>query len=166
MSISTLLVIFDDLLQTAVIARSHYLVSKAARDRDGMVEALETAMAVDEDMISMMSDTSFVPLGLSGFPSLGGTPEEIIEILRKVKREQTASLVNLLHTPVDDIPELEERRRDIRNRKMKEIGVFFRRAKTVLGEQWDAWTPALQREFASMLKLKAPAKKRRKSKRG
>jgi hypothetical protein len=161
-SLSSLLVIFDDLLQTAVIARSHYLVSKAAGDRDGMIEALEMAMAVDEDMISIMSDTSFVPLGLSGFPALGGTPEEILELLRKTKREQTATLVNLLHTPVDDVPELEERRADIRNRKMKEIGAFFRRARIVLKEAWDAWTPSLQREFASMLKLKAPKKKRRK----
>lgn len=145
-----------------MIARSHYLVSKAAGDRKGMVEALEMAMAVDEDMISVMSDTSFVPLSLSGFPSLGGTPEEIIEILRKTKREQTATLTNLLSTPVDDIPELEERRADIRNRKMAAVGVFFRRAKTVLKEKWDAWTSSLEREFASMLKLKAPKKKRRK----
>ncbi len=162
MSISSFLVIFDDLLQTAVIARSHYLVAKAAGDREGMVEALEMAMAVDEDMISIMSDTSFAPLGLSGFPSLGGTPEEIVEILRKTQREQTATLVNLLHTPVDDVPELEERRANIRNRKMTEIGIFFRRARTVLREQWDAWTPFLEMEFASMLKLKAPKKKRRK----
>jgi hypothetical protein len=163
MSISSVLVIFDDLLQTAVIARSHYLLSKAAGDREGMVEALETAMAVDEDMISMMSDTSFAPIGLSGFPSLGGTPEEIVEILKKTKREQSATLINLLHTPVDDIPELEERRRDIRNRKMNAIGLFFRRARTVLKEKWDAWTPSLQKEFASMLKLKAPKKGQRKS---
>lgn len=162
MSFSSLLVIFDDLLQTAVIARSHYLVSKAAGDRGGMVEALETAMTVDEDMISIMSDTSFVPIDLSGFFSLGGTPEEIIEILRKTKREQTATLTNLLHTPVDDIPELEERRADIRNRKMTEVGIFFRRARIVLKEKWDAWTPSLEREFSKMIKLKAPKKKRRK----
>ncbi len=162
MSISTLLVIFDDLLQTAVIARSHYMVSKAAGDREGMIEALEMAMAVDEDMISIMSDTSFVPLGLSGFPSLGGTPEEIVEILRKTKREQTATLINLLSTPVDDVPEIEERRVDIRNRKMAAVGMFFRRARTVLREQWDAWTSSLEKEFASMLKLKAPKKRRKK----
>lgn len=158
---SSLLVIFDDLLQTAVIARSHYLVSKAAGDRKGMVEALEMAMAVDEDMISIMSDTSFVPLSLSGFPPLSGTPEEIIEILRKTQREQTATLVNLLHTPVDDIPEIEERRAAIRDRKMTEVGIFFRRARTVLREVWDAWTPSLQKEFAPMLKLKAPKKGRK-----
>ncbi len=163
MSISSFLVIFDDLLQTAVIARSHYLVAKAAGDRDGMIEALEIAMAVDEDMISIMTDTSFSPLSLSGFPSLGGTPEELVEILRKTKREQTATLTNLLSTPVDDVPEIEERRTDIRNRKMVAVGVFFRRAKIVLKEKWDAWSPSLEREFASMLKLKAPKKKRRKS---
>lgn len=151
MSVSSLLIIFDDLLQTAVIARSHYMVSKAAGDRQGMIEALETAMAVDEDMISIMSDTSFVPLGLSGFPSLGGTPQEIIEILRKTQREQTATLVNLLSTPVDDVPEIEERRADIRNRKMTEIGIFFRRARIVLKEKWDSWTPSLQKEFAPCL---------------
>lgn len=157
---TSLLVIFDDLLQTAVIARSHYLVSKAAGDREGMVEAIEMAMAVDEDMISLMSDTAFAPLSLSGFPALGGIPEEIIEILRKVKREQSATLVNLLRTPVDDVPEIEERRANIRNRKTKEVGSFFRRARTVLREKWDAWNSSLEREFSSMLKLKAPRKKR------
>ncbi len=158
---SSLLVIFDDLLQTAVISRSHYLVSKAAGDRKGMIEAIEMAMAVDEDMISIMSDTSFAPLTLSGLPSLGGTPEEIVEILRKTQREQTASLVNLLHMPIDDVPELEERRTDIRNRKMAETGIFFRRARTVLKEKWDAWSAALEREFAPMLKLRAPRRRRR-----
>jgi hypothetical protein len=162
-SISSLLIIFDDLLQTAVISRSHYLVSKAVGDRGGMIEAIEMAMAVDEDMISIMSDISFAPLSLSGFSPLGGIPEEIIEILRKTKREQTATLTNLLSTPVDDVPEIEERRADIRNRKMAAVGIFFRMARTVLREKWDAWTPSFQKEFASMLKLKAPKKRRHKS---
>lgn len=163
MKVSSLLTIFDTLLETAVVARAQFLMSRSVRDLDGMLEAIETSLAVDQDLIAILEEEPFAPLGLSGterFPGLPGTPEEIIELMRTLKRLQSVSLADQLKTIPGDIPELEERRAEITNRKMDALGKFFRRAKRILQEQWDCWNSSYEREFRSMLNLRAPRKRR------
>ncbi len=138
MKVSSLLPIFQTLLETAVVARAQYLMSRAHRDRQGMIESLETSLAVDQDVIALLTGEAFEPIELSAkerLPKIEGTPEEIHELLRTVKREQTASITNLINAPVHDVPEIEERRIAIRDRKMQVVGDFFRRAKRILKEQ-------------------------------
>lgn len=164
MRVSSLLHLFDALIETSVVARAQYLMSRTYRDVVGMREALETSLAVDQDVISLLTGSPFEELELSGvgdLPKIDGTPEEIVELLKKVKIQQSASITNLLNMPIDDDPEVEEQRKRIRDRKMDAVGNFFRRAKRILREQWDGWTPTLERQFASMLKLKAPRREKR-----
>lgn len=155
MRASSLLTIFSDLLQTSVVARAQYLMAKAHHDREGMLDAVKISLAVDQDVISLLTGSAFETLELSAkerLPKIEGTPEEIIELMREIMRQQTASLGASLAAPLHDVPEIEEVSREIRNRKMKVVGDFFRRAKRVLKEQWDAWSPEYDREFRSMLK--------------
>lgn len=163
MKVSSLLPIFQTLLETAVIARAQYLMSKAHKDRQGMIDSLETSLAVDQDIIALLTGDIFQALELSAkdrLPKIEGTPEEIIELLTTIKREQSASITNLINQPLHDIPEIEERRIAIRDRKMQVVGDFFRKARRILKERWGAWTAAYERQFKSMLKLRAPRKKR------
>lgn len=163
MKVSSLLQLFDSLLETSVVARAQYLMSRTYRDGEGMREALETSLAVDLDVISLLTGSTFEEVELSGvgdLPKIEGTPEEIVELLRKVQIQQTASITNFLEMPIDDDPEVEEQRKRIRDRKMDVVGNFFRRAKRILKEQWDGWTPSLEWKFASMLRLRAPRKRK------
>lgn len=133
-----------------------------------MIESLETSLAVDQDVISLLTGEAFEDFGLSSkdrLPKLSGTPEEIVELLRTTKEEQTASITNLINTPISDVPELEERRIEIRNRKMQVVGDFFRRARRILKETWKAWTSKHEHDFRSMLKLRAPRKRRQSAQR-
>lgn len=159
MRISSLLAIFDTLLETVIVARAQFLLSRAYGDVDGMVGAIEVSLTVDQDLVSILEDAPFQPVELSGLPRLPGTPEEIVELMRKLKRIQTASVSDLLKTIPGEIPELEERRAEIADHKMNAVGNFFRTARRVLREQFDSWNASLEREFEKMLKLRAPRRK-------
>lgn len=160
MRTSALLSILQTMLETAIVLRTQYMWSRAYKDVDGMREALEMSLAMDEDLIAILNDTQFEPLNLSGGRH-PGTPEEIIEVMRIMKRTQSASIAQGLKTIPGDIPELEERRRDTTDRKMEAVGNYFRRMRRILKENWPYfWKESYQREFAKMLKLRAPKRKR------
>jgi len=161
MRIQSLLSILDTILETAIVVRAQFLTARAYRDTAGMVQALETSMLVDQDLIAILEDGTFEPISLSSkeFPAPPGTPEEILELMKKLKRVYTASISRLLRTQSDEILELEERRAVVADHKMQAVGNYFRMLKRLLKKQWHAWKPAYDETFRSMLKLKAPKKK-------
>lgn len=163
MRVASLLTILDALLETAAVVRAHFLTARAYGNVEGMLQAIETSMAVDQDLISLLEETPYESLELSAkqkFPKPPGTPEEIRELMRKLKRIYTASISQLLKTVPYDVPELEERRADITDHTMQAVGDYFRMLKRIMKEQLHSWRQSDEREFSAMLKLRAPRKRR------
>lgn len=153
----------DTLLETAIIARAQFLTARAYKDVQGMIEAIEISLALDQDLISILEDTPFEiwELGVEEqFPRPPGTAEGILVLMKKLKKIYTASFSNLLKTVPYDIPELEERRIIITDHKMDAVGKYFRMLKRLLKKRHHAWKPSYEKTFSSMLRLRSPSKKR------
>lgn len=158
MNISSMLAIFRTMLETALIARAQFVMARAYKDTPGMVEAMETAILIDEDIISILDGAGFRSIELSG-SRVPGNPEEILELMRTMKQLETANITDLLKSFSGEPSELEERRHAVLTHKMDAVGRYFRTLKRVLQEQWKAWNSSYEKEFSSMLRLKAPRKK-------
>lgn len=162
MYVSPLLPIFRTMLETAMIVRAQYIMARAYGDIQGMREALETAILLDEDTVAVLEDAVFSPIELSGKAAIPDTPEETIELMKTLKRLESANITSLLKTVPGELLDLEEHRQRAVKRKMVAVGNEFRMLKRVMKERWDAWTPALERQFAYMLKLPSTRRKKRK----
>lgn len=165
MRIASLLSIFDALLETMVIARAQFLTARTYGDIPGMVDAIETSLAVDQDLIAVLEGSPFEVWELganeeSEFPRPPGSAAEILELMRKLKRIYTASIAKMLKTIPHEIPELEERRAIITDHKMEVVGKYFRMLKKIMRKRYKAWKPSYDKEFSSMLNLRAPRKRR------
>jgi hypothetical protein len=165
MHVSALLSIFRTMLETAVIVRAQYVSARAYGDVEGMRQALESAILIDEDTVSVLDDVVFHSVELAGGKAIPGSPEEIIELMRTMKLLQSANITSLLKTIPGELLDLEEHRQRAAIAKMVSVGNYFRSLKRAMVEQWNAWTPSLQKEFSSMLKLPSSRRKKRKSKR-
>lgn len=156
MRISSLHSILDIMIETAVIARTQFLWSKAYKDKEGMLEAIRTSITVDEDLAALLDETEFSPVEMSGAQKVPGTAVEIIELMKKLKRIETVNIARMLKTIPGEPLELEERRRIATNHKMDSVGRFFRMLKRALIEQFDGWRTSYEKQFGKMLKLRAP----------
>lgn len=154
MRFSSMLSIVQNMLETAVILRSQYLMSKAYGDIQGMGQALEMSIALDEDLTSLLTDTPFQPIEISGRKkAVFDSPDEAIEFMRTLMRIESADIASHLRTIPGELMELEERRHTAVKKKMAAVGNYFRMLKRVLKEQWDHWDASYEREFAPMLRL-------------
>jgi len=163
MRISSLLSMFDALLETMIVARAQFLTARAYRDIQGMIEAIETSLAVDQDLISVLEETSFEPWEMgakeaSEFPRPPGTAAEILELMKKLRLIYTAGFSKMLKTIPNDILELEERQAVLTDHKMEAVGKYFRMLKRILRKRHKAWKPSYDKQFSSMLRLRAPRK--------
>ena len=165
MQLSSLLSIVQNMLETAAFVRSQYVMARAYGDVQGMGEALETGISIDEDLVSLLTEVPFQPLEISGRKKATfDSPEEAIEFMRTLMRLESAAITSQLRTIPGELMELEERRQAAVRKKIQVVGNYFRMLKRVLKERWDYWDSSYEREFAPMLRLgrKQPKKKRRK----
>lgn len=145
-----------------MIVREQYILARAYGDIQGMREALETAILIDEDTVSVLEGAIFSVPELSGKAKIPDTPEEVVELMKTMKHLESANITTLLKTIPGELLDLEEHRQRAVKRKMVAVGNEFRMLKRVMKERWNAWTPALERDFASMLKYPSTARKKRK----
>lgn len=162
MQVSALLAIFRTMLETAVIVRAQYVAGRAYGDIEAMRQALESAILIDEDTVSVLDDVVFQSVELSGGKAIPGSPEEVIELMKTMKLLKSANITSLLKTVPWELLDMEEHRQRAARAQMVSVGNYFRALRRVMKEQWHAWTPALEREFSSMLKLPSNRRKKRK----
>lgn len=158
MNVSSILAIFRTMLETALIARAQFVMARAYKDTPGMIEAMETALLIDEDIVSILDGQGFRSVGLSG-KKVPGSPQEIIELMRTMKQLETANITDLLKAFPGEPEELEERRHQVLVHKLDAVGKYFRMLKRVLQENWKAWNSSYEKEFSAMLRLRAPRKR-------
>ncbi len=160
MRTDALLPILYTMAETAAAVRAEYLWSKAYRNLEGMLEALAISLDIESDLASLLDDRPYEQHGLGAIKVPKGTPEEIIEAMRTIALIESAGISRLLKTVPGDVPELEERRVLVTDRKIEALGRFFRKMKQILQENWPGyWTRDEEKEFARFLKMKAPKRR-------